>query len=528
MAAEAQQAIPPKTADIIRVLKLAGSSAEKLDEFVRAREHLAEAEKLTDRQRNPREWADVQYAIANVLLAGEIDPGDAEKLLRDVIEVRTQIFGPEDRETLKARRWLAVSLHLQSRHLEAEAEFREVVNFDEKTLGPENPETLRSRNDLLMFLWEGKTADALIEGQQILKIREKVLGPEHRETLSSRGNVAKSLSDLGRLSEAIPQWRELLEVHKKVLGPDDASTLKTIGNLGYHLAQAGEYSEGESMLRRAYKGLEPTFGLTHGTTLEYRHNLVLTLAAQDKDVEAEAEAREIVKLTDKSLGAERQIWRDILGAVLDKQGKHKEAEVQIRQALRQNEKVNGADHRFTLINRALLAKNLWYQGRNAEAETLLRELIGANEKKLGAQIYLIENNVSSRVDEIDGLTPFEARTLLANTLRDQGKYAEAEAEYKEVIEAEENLLGPEHRDTLNACYNFAYQLGQQGKRDQANALAERAAKSAAKVLGVNDPYTREYAKFLEELESGHAITMPAVEFRKTFVSGNKVVEQGPR
>ena len=246
-AGEAQQAIPTKTVDIIRALKLAGWSAQKLHEFVRAREHLAEAEKLTDRQRNPREWADVQYAIANVLLAEEDHPGDAEKLLRAVIEVRTQIFGPEDRETVKARRRLALSLHLQSRYPEAEAEFREVVKLDEKMLGPENPETLRSRKDLLMFLWENKSADALIESQQILKLREKVLGPEHRETLASRDNVAKSLGDLGRFSEAIPQWRELLKVQEKVLGPDDEQTLKTIGNLGYTLAQAGEYSEGESM-----------------------------------------------------------------------------------------------------------------------------------------------------------------------------------------------------------------------------------------------------------------------------------------
>ena len=136
--------------------------------------------------------------------------------------------------------------------------------------------------------------------------------------------------------------------------------------------------------------------------------------------------------------------------------------------------------------------------------------------------------MSSPVDEFEALTPLESRTLFANTLRDQRKYAEAEAQYKEVIQLEENVLGPEHRDTLNACYNFAYQLGQQGKRDQAKALAERAAKSAAKILGVNDPYTREYAKFLEELESGHAITMPAAEFRKTFVSGNNAVEQGRR
>ena len=197
------------------------------------------------------------------------------------------------------------------------------------------------------------------------------------------------------------------------------------------------------MTRRACNGLERTLGPTHDNTLWYRRNLVLTLAVQDKDVEAEAEAREIVKITDKSLGAERQGWpRDLLGAVLDKQGKHKEAEVQIRQALRLNEKAFGIDSSDTLDSRGTLARNLWYQGRNAEAETLLRELIRAHEKVLGAQVYLLENNVSSRVDEIDLLTPLESRTLFANTLRDQRKYAEAEAEYKEVIQLRRTCSDP--------------------------------------------------------------------------------------
>jgi tetratricopeptide (TPR) repeat protein/predicted Ser/Thr protein kinase len=527
---EAQKASPTKTVDIIRALKLAGLSARKLDEFVRAREHLAEAEKLTDRQRNPAEWADVQYAIANVVLANHEHPGDAEKLLRAVTEVRTQIFGPEDRETLKARRRLALSISGQDRYPEAEAELREVAKLDEKMLGPENAETLSSRWDLAMALsWVNKSAEALIESEQILKLREKVLGPEHRDTLASRNGVAVSLSNLGRFSEAIPQLREVIKVQEKVLGPDDEQTLKTIGDFGYRLAQSGEYREGESMLRRAYNGLERRLGPTHNHTLFYRRHLVMTLAVQDKDVEAEAEAREIMKIRDRSLGAEREGWpRDLLGVVLDKQGKHKEAEVQIRQGLGVNEKAYGIDSLDTRDSRGNLARNLWYQGRNAEAETLLRELIRANEKVLGVQVYLLEPNVSSPVDEFEALSPLECRTLFANTLRDQRKYAEAEAQYKEVIHAEENALGPEHRDTLNACYNFAYQLGQQGKRDQAKALAERAAKGAAKVLDVNDPLTREYAKFLEELESGHAITMPAAEFRKTFVSGNKVVEQGPR
>ena len=78
------------------------------------------------------------------------------------------------------------------------------------------------------------------------------------------------------------------------------------------------------------------------------------------------------------------------------------------------------------------------------------------------------------------------------------------------------MLGAEHRDTLNSYYNYAYQLAQQGRRDEAKAFAERAARGATKVLEVSDPATREYTKFLEELQSGHAITMPEAKFREAL------------
>jgi hypothetical protein len=59
-------------------------------------------------------------------------------------------------------------------------------------------------------------------------------------------------------------------------------------------------------------------------------------------------------------------------------------------------------------------------------------------------------------------------------------------------------------------------------------LVEQAAKRAAKVLAANDPNIREYAQFLQELESGHAIPMAAAQFHEPFLSGNKVVAQSPR
>ena len=58
----------------------------------------------------------------------------------------------------------------------------------------------------------------------------------------------------------------------------------------------------------------------------------MILAAQNKGVEAEAEAREMVKLSDRSVGSEDSDEGDLLGTVLNKQGRM-EAEAHLREAL---------------------------------------------------------------------------------------------------------------------------------------------------------------------------------------------------
>jgi eukaryotic-like serine/threonine-protein kinase len=525
---EAQKASPTGTVDVIRALKLASSSARKSDEFVRAREHLAEAEKLTDRQRNPQEWADVQYAIANVFLAEKNRASEAEKKIRDVIEVRAQIYGPEHRETLKSRSRLALALLNEARYAEAEAEYRELLKLNEKILGPEHPETLFSGWDLGTAMGRtNKSADAFAEHRRVLKLREKVLGPEHPDTLSSRNGVAVTLLNLGHFAEAIAIWRELAKKEEKVFGLEDNQTLNTLMNLGNSLAEQGDYTEGETILRQVVKMREKTLGPANHDTLYCRNTLAMTLAAQDKVLEAEVEAREIVKLEDQHLGAERSGWtRDLLAAVLDKQGKHEEAEAQIRQALRLNEKALGPNNDDTLNSRGHLAKNLWYQGRNAEAEAQVRELIALNEKVLGPQVYLLDNNTSSRLFE--ELTPLASRALLANTLRDQQKYAEAETEYKQVIELDEKVLGPDNHDTLDVYYNFAYQLGQQGKINEAKVFGQRAAERAPKVLGANHPSTRKYSAFLTALESGRPILLTEAKFHDSLLAQSSTAQQSSR
>ena len=124
--------------------------------------------------------------IANVLVAG-VDLPATPKIASRRDRNANSAIRLDDRETVKARRRLALSLQFQARYLEAEAELREIVNLHEKMLGPGDPETLRSRRDLEIYLSRMyKKADALIEYQQILKLREKVFGQEHRDTLISR------------------------------------------------------------------------------------------------------------------------------------------------------------------------------------------------------------------------------------------------------------------------------------------------------------------------------------------------------
>jgi hypothetical protein len=72
---------PTKNADAIKALELAGWSAEKRIEYAEALARLRDAEKLTDRTRDPLEWARVQFAIAFVLY-DQGQYGDAERTFR--------------------------------------------------------------------------------------------------------------------------------------------------------------------------------------------------------------------------------------------------------------------------------------------------------------------------------------------------------------------------------------------------------------------------------------------------------------
>jgi tetratricopeptide (TPR) repeat protein len=137
------------------------------------------------------------------------------------------------------------------------------------------------------------------------------------------------------------------------------------------------------------------------------------------------------------------------------------------------EKVLGPEHLDTLRSRNSLAAELNDQGRFSEAEAQYREIIKVREKVLGPE-------------HPDTLF---TRNNLAGVLDDQGKYSEAEAQDRELIKIEERVMGPEHPDTLWSRNNLTVALNDQGKYAEAEAEGRALIEIQGRVVGPEHPDT---------------------------------------
>jgi tetratricopeptide (TPR) repeat protein len=385
---EAQGASPPKNTDAVRAFELAGWSAEQRIDYADALIHFQDAEKLTDRTRDPLEWARVQFAIARV----HFDRGqysDAERLPREVLKERERVLGPEHPDTLETRSNLETALYYQGKYAEAEVEIRVLLALKEKALGLEHPDTLKARNNLGGLLYaEGKFADAETEFGAVLKLKEKVFGPDHRDTLSTRRNLASTLAAEAKYPEAETELHAVVKLYEKAYGPEHPFTLATRNNLADLLDKEDKCAEAEAEERAVLKLEEKVLGPEHPDTLDTRANLAAALIHQGKSIEAETQARQVVRLEEKILGAEHPSTLDTsntLANAIAAQGRYSEAETEWRNVLTLREKVLGAQHPDTLQTCFNLASCLRAEGNGSEAKVFAQRAADGARKTLGPE-----------------------------------------------------------------------------------------------------------------------------------------------
>jgi tetratricopeptide (TPR) repeat protein len=161
-----------------------------------------------------------------------------------------------------------------------------------------------------------------------------------------------------------------------------------------------------------------------------------------------------------------------------------------------------------------IARYLWSTGRYIEAETLFRRTLAVSEERLGLEhpdtlgimhwlgtVY----RAQGRYDEAEiqykhvlalrkkrgSNHPDTVHTMhsLALVYDSQGRHSEAERQYKHVLALTKKQLGLEHPDTLRTMHNLANVCYSRGQHSEAETLHKHVLVLREKQLGPDHPHT---------------------------------------
>lgn len=301
----------------------------------------------------------------------------ADEHLRRAYELRRQVLGENDPETLRTANRLG-GLHKKSGRLEeAEAVYRSVLAARRELFGDHHAATLESVSNLgSLYIEMGRPADAEPLCIEAVEGRRQLLGDEHPETLESLANLGLLYWAQGRRAEIEPIWTSVLDARLRVHGEEHPATLSAMHNLAFLYDLTGRVAEAEPILLRLLDLRRRIQGLEHPDTLRAMNNLAAALIKLDRGEEAEVILEELM-------------------AILPR--------------------VQGASHYETLVLMTSLASRHLVRGRAQEAESLLDQVVHQARIALPDGHWYIGVFLSGRAN---------ARAAL-------GRYPEAEADLLE-------------------------------------------------------------------------------------------------
>jgi tetratricopeptide (TPR) repeat protein len=146
----------------------------------------------------------------------------------------------------------------------------------------------------------------------------------------------------------------------------------------------------------------------------------------------------------------------------------------------------GAHHEMVLLLRRRRAVAIGYRGRLSAAESELRALVEAQEQVLGA-------------DHFDTL---HSRCVLGQWIHERGRYVEAADIFRDLLRAWTRVLGPDQPGILSARHNIGRVLASQGQFAAAEAELRQVLEARARRLGPHHPATLTTAYYVARAVSG--------------------------
>lgn len=454
-----------------------------------------------------REKAEILHKVSSYSFQqGRWD--DAYQQAKKAYDIRDKILGPEDPLTLTSMYSVAQYLFARSKFEAAENVFQRHFNLTETILGPEHRETLRSMAFLayIKFFNKGQFSEGEESYRQVLELRKRALGLEHPDTLTSMANLGQILRRQSKHVAAVEMHRDALMHRERVLGYEHPDTLVSRNYLSQALTAIGDHKAAEEMCQRALQILDSKLGPKHPKTFEIMGSLAHVLQSQMRYEESEKIYRQVLAIRREVLGKDHRdtIMNSILLAdVLESQGLFEEAEELYRESLPASQKQMGPEHPDTINCLQSLATVLRVLGK-PDAEAVTRELLELQEKSLSV--------------------PHETMLTihcLASRLEDRQDYCGAEEMFRKLMELRKQVFGPESDEMVRVMRELMFNLGRQGKPEEALEMCQSLGALQIKMLGVEHPETIKtvnnmvsYLQILGRQEESECVRQKSLELQE--------------
>ena len=308
----------------------------------RARLHLAQESVLEQAERVRRQYHDQDPTRANLLDAlGQVCARldlfeDAERLMREALELRERTFGSRSLERAQSLQSLGQLDYLRGEYASAAQRLREALELYRQSAGEERTDVSSLANDLAACLRHtGQDEEAAELHLEALELRR---GVEARSlpVAESLNNLSAIHMDRAEFALAAERLQEALEIRSSILGQSHPLTLQTSSNLAGALWQLGRRAEARELLQATeagYRALEAEGEEGLGGALS---NLAWMDLDEGNIDRAEKLLGEALDLQSARLGSEHPAVAEILAKLAQVQharGRDEEARALWEQAL---------------------------------------------------------------------------------------------------------------------------------------------------------------------------------------------------
>ena len=316
--------------------------------------------------------------------------------------------------------------------------------------------------------------DRFREAEEVLRqavaIRRRRSGSEDTETLFAITSLAIAIGEQGRYKEAEELFRECFDTRSRVFGKQQKETLQAMNNYAGALMHQGKYAAADALYSDAAEGYEALGWGDLPEALSGSNGRAINLIYQRKLVDAKRLLTQIIERRSRLIGPHHLLTlgsRTNLGYVLCELGEVESSLQELTSAYDILREEQGPTHRETLAAKNSLVLALRAAKRFDEAERYAQEVVAAARAKVGdhetdLQIFL--NN-------------------LGWVHEGQGKFADAEREYREGLADAEHSGHGDSPTTWNSSHNLLRVLYVQGRFPEAIMVGQQTLAARKRLLG---------------------------------------------